>query len=81
MKKMPKSHNGKGNGMTPEILNTEIIYQSGSFMRVRRWLKGAHPERGKLVRGWTGMETIEEVDFIKPVGYYTVMENQSNSSS
>lgn len=68
--------------MTPEILNTEIIHQSGSFMRVRRWLKGAHPERGKLVRGWTGMETIEEVDFIKPIGFYTVMKpDQSISSS
>lgn len=59
---------------TPEILNTEIIYQSGSFMRVRRWLKGAWPTRGTLTRGWTGMETIEEVDFIRPVGHYTVME-------
>ena len=59
---------------TPEILNTEIIHQNGSFMRVRRWLKGAWPKRGKLTCGWTGMETIEEVDFIRPIGHYTVME-------
>jgi hypothetical protein len=55
---------------TPEILSEEILQDHGSMKRVRRYLRGRHPERGKLVqpeKAWSGdWETIEETDVIRP---------------
>lgn len=57
-----------------EILDEEILYEQGSFRRVKRYLKGSHPELGKLVRGLTGWETLVEVDVVVPMGIFEVHE-------
>ena len=51
-----------------ELLDEKVIYQRGRLQRVRRWWKGVHPERGVIVYGWTGWETVEECDRILPLG-------------
>jgi len=58
----------------PEIVGTEVIAQSGCFMRVRRYYRGWHPQLGTLHFGWSGKETIEEADVIKAMGIFTVSE-------
>lgn len=58
---------------SPTILSEEILAQQGSYKRVRRFLSGHHPERGKLTEGWSGPETIEETDAIVPVAVITVL--------
>jgi hypothetical protein len=58
-----------------EILGEKVISQSGSYRRVQRWLRGIHPELGTIVRGYTGWETLQEVDVIKPIGTFYVMPN------
>jgi hypothetical protein len=49
-----------------DVLHEEVLYQHGSYRRVRRYLRGAHPELGQLHRGYTGLETLVEVDVIVP---------------
>lgn len=57
-----------------EIVGEEVIHQQNSFRRVRRWIKGWHPELGLLTFGYTGPETVMEVDLIRPMGTYIVTE-------
>lgn len=47
------------------ILDEQVLYSNGKYKRVRRWLEGKHPHLGKLHHGWTGWETIQEVDVIE----------------
>ena len=51
-------------GALPQILDEVVICEKVGWKRVRRYLRGTHPERGVIVRGFTGMETIEEKDII-----------------
>lgn len=55
----------------PEILGEQIVFQQGSFKRVRRWYKGKHPEIGILQPPWAGLsgewETITEEGVITPL--------------
>lgn len=46
------------------MLSEIVLHQNGAFKRVRRYLRGIHPERGVIVRGFTGWETLEEKDVI-----------------
>lgn len=62
----------------PKVLSEEIIKDYGSYKRVRRYLKGWYPERGKLCFGWSGKETIEEKDVIMPIKTFMV-EDERNS--
>lgn len=62
------------NQIEPGILSEEVLSQSGSFKRVRRFLQGHHPERGKLTEGWSGPETIEETDLISPAAVVYVYD-------
>lgn len=64
------------------ILDTQVIYQSGAYKRIRQWVKGIHPELGIISKGWTGWETIIERDVIKPIHTFYVKENdvQENAS-
>ena len=57
-----------------EILDEQILCQSGSYKRVKRWLRGVHPKLGVIHRGYTGWETIQEVDVLVPMGTFTVVE-------
>lgn len=56
-----------------EILGEEILSQNGSFRRVRRWVRGVHPELGVIVQGYTGWETMMDVDVIKPMAVVHVI--------
>jgi len=58
-----------------EILDERILEKHGSFMRVKRWLRGAHPHLGVInPKGWTGVETVVEVDVIKALDTFEVRE-------
>ena len=48
-----------------EMVGEQILYSSGSFSHVRRWVKGKHPHLGKILYGLTGWETEIEMDVIK----------------
>lgn len=58
--------------MEPEILDEVVIERSGPYHRIKRWLKGTHPHLGVLTFGFTGWETVMEVDVIRPVNKFTV---------
>ena len=60
-----------------EILDEITLYRSGSFKRVRRYLRGIHKDRGQIIRGHTGWETVEETDVLVPMGVYTVTEHET----
>jgi hypothetical protein len=48
------------------LLDEQVILQVGPFQRVRRWWKGARTDKGTIIWGWTGLETVEEIDRIIP---------------
>lgn len=58
-----------------EVLDEHIIEQRGCFKRVRRWLRGTHPHLGKLHHGYTGWETIQEVEVITAMKTFFVNES------
>lgn len=64
-----------------QILDEIVLYQKGCFRKVRRYLRGANPARGVIVRGFTGWETVEEVSEIIPVGVFDVDNIQIDSGS
>jgi hypothetical protein len=60
--------------MDVEILGEIVVSQKGSFKRVRRYLRGVHPERGIIIHGFTGLETMEEKDCIVPMVTFNVID-------
>lgn len=63
-----------------EVLGEEIVYRSGSFVRIKRWLRGVHPKLGTIVHGLTGWETLVEKDVIKPVHTFYVHDEKPNDT-
>ena len=61
-----------------EILDEQIISQQGCFRRVRRWLRGAHPQLGVLTWGLTGIETYQEIGVITPIHTFTVLDQNGS---
>jgi len=59
-----------------EMLDEQVVYQKGCLRRIRRWWRGIHPDRGKVVHGLTGLETLEETDQILPTRTFIVDEPQ-----
>ena len=55
---------------TARVLGEEVLFQQGCYRRVRRYVAGWHPLLGVLHDGWTGHETIIELDVIAPVRRY-----------
>lgn len=55
-----------------DLLDEKVISQQGRYKRIRRWWRGIHPDRGVIIQGYTGWETVEEKDSITPVQTYTV---------
>jgi hypothetical protein len=55
-----------------EMLSEQIIAQRGRWQRIRRWWRGVHPDKGTIVQGWTGLETLEEADRFIPLKTFTV---------
>jgi hypothetical protein len=56
----------------PELLDEQVISQRGHCQRVRRWWRGVHPEKGTIIQGLTGWETVEERDRILPLRTFAV---------
>lgn len=58
----------------PELLDEQILYQQGSFSRVKRYYRGWHLELGGIFtnKGLKGQETIVERDAIRPVRTFMV---------
>ena len=48
-----------------EILSEEVLHEQGCFRRVRRWLRGWHPDFGVLTWGMTGKETVAELCVVR----------------
>ncbi len=67
--------------MEIEVLGEQVIHESGCYRRVRRWLRGIHPERGVIVRGLTGFETLVEVDVIRAMHTFTVLPEAGEAHS
>ena len=63
-----------------EVLDEQIVYQNGPFVRVKRWLRGVHPKLGTITYGFTGWETLVEKDIIKPSGTFYVYENDHDAN-
>lgn len=57
-----------------EILDEQVVSQNGPFVRIKRWLRGIHPELGVITWGLTGWETLVEKDVIRPTHTFTVIE-------
>lgn len=57
-----------------EVLDEQIVYQNGPFLRVKRWLRGSYPELGIIHCGLTGIETIVEKDVIRPIHTFSIYE-------
>lgn len=49
-----------------DVLDEKVVYQCGPLQRIRRWWRGIHPERGIIIFGLTGWETVEEKDRVVP---------------
>lgn len=58
-----------------EIVGEQVISDCGGFRRIKRWIKGWHPQLGQLTWGLTGQETIIEKDCFFPTHTFTVVEN------
>jgi hypothetical protein len=57
-----------------ELLHEQVIQQHGSWQRVRRWWRGIHPELGTITLGWSGWETVEDGEHVRPVHVFGVRE-------
>jgi hypothetical protein len=62
-----------------ELLDQKAIHQRGCFERVERWWRGIHPGKGTITRGWTGWETVEQVDRILPAHTFAVRNRSARS--
>ena len=49
----------------------------GKFKKVTIYLKGWHPDKGKLTMGWSGKETRVTYDAVVPDGTYHVQGERS----
>jgi len=59
-----------------EILDEVTLIRRGSYKRVRRYLRGRHPDRGILIHGITGWETVEEIDVLSPMIVINVVDGK-----
>lgn len=59
--------------MDQNLLDEKVIYQSGGYRRVVRWLRGIHPGLGKITMGLTGLETVVEKDYVMPYKTFQVL--------
>ncbi len=60
--------------MAIELIEEVVLHRDGPFARVRRYYKGRHPHLGYIHDGWSGEETVQEVDVIRPSGMFHVKE-------
>lgn len=67
-----------GEEQKPEVLDTTVISQVGPVRHVIQWVRGWHPELGKLHWGKQGQETVIEKDILTPLKVIQVNSNGSN---
>lgn len=61
-------------GFPEQPLDTLILsQQSPLVLSVRRWWRGKYPRRGKIIDGFTGVETVEEVVVIRPLWTFRIL--------
>lgn len=58
-----------------DILDEQVISQQGRYKRIKRWWRGIHPDKGVIIQGYTGWETVEEKDLIVPVQTFHVQKD------
>ena len=56
-----------------EVLDEQVVCQNGPFVRIKRWIRGTHPELGTIVQGLTGWETLIEIDVLRPRHTFTIV--------
>lgn len=49
------------NGAKIEILDEKWLSENGQLL-IERYLRGNHPELGRVILGWTGVETIQRFE-------------------
>lgn len=57
-----------------EILGEVVVSQSGGIKRVRKYLRGVHPDKGIIIKGFTGLETMVEIDIIERLQKFVVFD-------
>ena len=57
-----------------KILHEQVLEQQNSFRRVKRYIRGWHPEikNAVLIKGITGKETYFEGTVIEPIGVFYI---------
>ena len=57
-----------------ELLSEKLLRQNGAISVVRRYYKGWFPQlpNAVLCVGWTGKETRQDIEVIKPIKTFTV---------
>lgn len=61
------------NEQEPRVISERIISQEGALIKGERFLEGWHPGPNRLLTmGWSGQETIESFEGIKPAIVVTV---------
>ena len=60
--------------MIIEILGEQFIERN----RVRRWLRGKHPDLGAVIQGYTGWETVQELEIKPEILSEQVIHSQGN---
>jgi hypothetical protein len=63
-----------------DILDERVLRHCGPFQHIRRWLRGSHPDCGVIVRGLTGLETLEETIRFVPLRVVVVEDNPRSRS-
>ena len=62
---------------TEQLLDQQVIVQRGPFQRVKRWWRGIHPGKGRVILGLTGWETVEEIERVLPLHIFAIQENSA----
>lgn len=62
----------------PEVVGEITLYAKGCYRRIRRWLKGKHPKLGTLTWGYTGWETVQDIDVIQAMGVFNVCSYETS---
>lgn len=60
------------------LIGEKIMSESGALRIVKRWYVGHHPELSGaiLTNGWTGKETVVEMQVLKPTHTFIVYEDK-----
>ena len=57
-----------------ELVGEVVIHQTNAVKRVRQYYKGAYPDKGIIVKGLSGIETMVETEIIKSLRKFNVFD-------